>query len=47
MSKRATELGLEFVALVLGGRTARGMLLDFYVKHGLEEDDALALIASH
>ena len=46
MNKRVTELGLQFVALVLGGRTARGMLLDFYVKHGLEDDDAQALIAA-
>ena len=46
MSKRATELGLQFVALVLGGRTAKEMLLAFYVKGGLEDDDAQALIAA-
>ena len=46
MSKRVTEHGLQFVALVLGGRTAREMLLAFYVKHGLEDDDAQALIAA-
>ena len=46
MSKRATKLGLQFVALVLGGRTAREMLLAFYVKGGLEEDDAQELIAA-
>ena len=46
VSKRATELGLQFVALVLGGRTAREMLLAFYVKGGLEEGDAQALIAA-
>ena len=46
MSKRATKLGLQFVALVLGGRTAREMLLAFYVKGGLEEDGAKELIAA-
>ena len=46
MSKRATKLGLQFVALVLGGRTAREMLLAFYVKGGLEEGGAQVLIAA-
>ena len=31
---------------MLGGRTAREMLLVFYVKHGLEDDDAQVPIAA-
>ena len=46
MSKRLTELGLQFVALVLGGRTAREMLLAFYLKGGMGEDGAKELIAA-
>ena len=45
MIDKLTERGLQFVALVLGGRAARGMLMDFYMKRGLEDSDAQEKIA--
>ena len=40
MIDKLTGLGLQFVALVLGGRTARDMPLDFHLKRGAAESDA-------
>jgi hypothetical protein len=40
-----TERSLQFVALVLGGRTARSMLIDFYVKRGVEDSETEGKVA--